>query len=77
MLEALGKLRRELQDKLQDTYDTMGGREGDAELIAEMIESKKRVLDLVEVTEQQLAAKGAGQQAVEKEGPGASSQVRG
>jgi predicted component of type VI protein secretion system len=69
-LEALAELRRELQGELEGLLEKLKGLGRD-------IESKRRMLELVKATEEQLAAQGRVQQAVDGEASGANTQVRG
>jgi hypothetical protein len=76
-LEALAELRRELQGELEGLVERRSGLERELEGLDKDIESKRRMLELVEATEEQLAAQGGGQRSTEGDGPGASTQVRG
>jgi hypothetical protein len=67
VLSALAKLRGEVKGELEKGL----GAESGSKLKENDTESRRRVLELVEATEKQLAAQGT-----EEEGPGASVEVR-
>jgi DNA repair exonuclease SbcCD ATPase subunit len=69
VLEALAKLRRELQGELE-------GLERELEALDKSVKAKRRMLELVRDTEEQLAVQGRGQRPVAWT-TGASAQVRG
>jgi hypothetical protein len=69
-VEGLGELRRKLQGELE-------GLERQLLTLTKEIEAKKCALELVEVTERQMAVQGRGQPDLEGAGPEASTQVRG
>jgi hypothetical protein len=77
VLEALADLRRELQGELGALVQKRTGLERELETLDKDIESKRRMLELVEATEEQLATQGQGHQDLEGRGPRASTQVRG
>jgi hypothetical protein len=77
VLEALADLRRGLEGELEALAEKRTGLERELEALDKDIESKHRMLGLVETTKEQLAAQGRGQPDVEGDGPGASTQVRG
>jgi hypothetical protein len=70
VLAELAKLRRELQGEpeLEALCDWRRGLDA---------ESRQRVLEILEATENQLADEGRGQQGLDGSEPGASAQVRG
>jgi hypothetical protein len=74
--EALAKLRQKLQGKLEGLVEKRSGLERELEVLGKDIESTRRMLELVETTEEQLAAQGQEHRAVEEQGPGPSTQVR-
>jgi hypothetical protein len=77
VLESLVELRQELRGELEGLLEKRGGLERELEGLDKEIESKGRMLELVEATEEQLAAQGLGHQASEEGAPGAGMQVRG
>jgi hypothetical protein len=77
VLEELAQLRRrELQGELGGLVEKRSGLERELEALGKDIESKLRMLELVEATEEQVVAQGQEQRAIEEQGPGASSHVR-
>jgi phage shock protein A len=83
-LEALAELREWLRGGLESLETERSGLEEERsgldqklEALIEKIESKRRQLELVEATEEQLAAQERDQRALQGKGPGASTQVRG
>jgi hypothetical protein len=75
VLKTLAELRRELQGELEGLVEKRSGLEMELEALDKDIESKRRMLELVESTEKQLAA--PSKPDLEGDGPGASTQVRG
>jgi hypothetical protein len=61
VLEALAELRRELQGELEGLAEKRLGLERELEAVDTGIESKHRMMELVEATEEQLAAQGSDQ----------------
>jgi predicted RNase H-like nuclease (RuvC/YqgF family) len=78
-LEALAELREELEGELDALEERRSELERELEGLSKDIESKRRMLELLETTaEDQLAAQGREEQgAMEGDGPGASTEVRG
>jgi phage shock protein A len=74
-LEALAELWQELEGELEELHEKRSGLERELEALDKDIESKRRMLELVEATEAQLAA--LSQPDLEGGEPGASTQVRG
>jgi hypothetical protein len=72
----LAKLWAELQGELGELLGRRSAPEGKEDVLDEEIENKRRELELVEATEEQLAAQEGGQRAIEGNGPGASTEVR-
>jgi hypothetical protein len=77
VLETLARLRRELQGELEKLVEKRSELELEPELDV-MIESTRRQLELVQTTEEQLAAQASAQAqpAAEEGGPGESTQIR-
>jgi hypothetical protein len=75
VVEALGKLRRELQLELEGLVALRTGLGRNLEELNKDIDLKRHMLELVNATEVQLEAQGRGQQATEGEGPRASTQA--
>jgi hypothetical protein len=75
-LEGMSELRRKLQAELGGLVERRSGLERELEGLSKEIEAKECALELVEVTELQLAVQGRGQPDLEKDGQGASTQVR-
>jgi hypothetical protein len=76
VLEALAKVHRGLLSELEGLAEKRTGLEKQLEAVDTEVKFKRRQLELVEATQEQLAAQGPGQRAIEGDGPGASSQVR-
>jgi phage shock protein A len=77
VLETLARLRYELQLELAGLAERRSGLEDELEALGHKIEATRRQLELVEATEEQLAAQGRGQRAIEQGGAGGSTQVSG
>jgi peptidoglycan hydrolase CwlO-like protein len=77
VLSTLRELRSELQDELTELLAKHSELQTELEALGDKIESTQRALELVEATEEQLAAQEAKYQEDEGNGPGASRQVRG
>jgi hypothetical protein len=77
VFKSLAQLRRELEGVLMGLVEKRSGLEGGPEVLDKDIESTRRQLELVQATAEHLAAQGRGQRAIERGGPGASTQVRG
>jgi predicted nucleic acid-binding Zn-ribbon protein len=76
VVQALAELRRDLQDELKELLEKRSGLERELKALDKHVEFKRRQLELVEDTEEQLVAQGPGQRGTEGDGPEASSQVR-
>jgi hypothetical protein len=78
VLSPLGELRRKLQGQIGELVEQRSGLEGQLQALDKQIDSRRRMLELVEATESQFAGPGPGQPDVEGGEPGASTQeVRG
>jgi hypothetical protein len=75
VVSALGELRLRLQGELEGLGESRLELERELGALVKEIESKQRVLELVEATERQLAGQGRRQQDLEGGGAGASTQV--
>jgi phage shock protein A len=75
--EALAQLRRELQDELEGLVQKRSGLEDELEALGKDIESTRRQLQLLEATEEELAAQGRGERAIEQDRAGGSTHVSG
>jgi uncharacterized protein YhaN len=73
VVEALAELRRELQDKLRALAEERVAPERELERLDKAMDSTRRMLELVQATEEQLAAQGQGQPDLEGGGAGAST----
>jgi phage shock protein A len=76
VISTLRKLRSELQDELTELWAKHSELQTELEALGDKIDSTRRALELVEATEEQIAAQEAGHEDHEA-GPGASTQVRG
>jgi hypothetical protein len=76
VLESLRKLRVELLVEAQALVVRRSGLLKELQAVGKIIESRRRMLELVEATERQLAAQQRGRRAIEGGGPGAGTQVR-
>jgi uncharacterized protein involved in exopolysaccharide biosynthesis len=80
VLQALAELRQELEGEVKELEERRSGLVGwelEAPELDKESTSKRRMLELVKGTEEQLARQGTGQRVIEGDGPGPSTQVRG
>jgi hypothetical protein len=77
VLSILGKLRRGLQQELEELEKRRPGLEDQLKTLLTGIESRQRALKLLKATERRLAKPGRGESDLEWPGAGESTQVSG
>jgi phage shock protein A len=75
--EELARLHRELEGEVKQVVEKRSGLERELEALDQDLMSKRRMLELVKSTQEQLEALERMRRDVEGGGPGASTQVRG